>query len=314
MLEAAARISSLVRETPLARFHADGRRDVRLKAECLQATGSFKLRCAANIVAAAPAGRFAHGVVTASAGNFAPALACALAASPAISGEDGGALTVHVPDSIGPLRRRRLEAVGATIVAHPFEDWWRIMEADQAASSAGAFVHAVWEPDGLVGNGTMALEIISQWPEVDTVVAPIGGGGLICGLALAFQALKPDVRVLGAEIATAAPVMAALVAGRPVDVERGASFAHGVGRQRVLARMWPRLRELVGQVIVVSEADTQSAMRHLVLDAHLVVEPPAAIALAAAISPDCPGKNIVAILSGGNIEAEALARVLQSVA
>jgi threonine dehydratase len=278
-------------------------RELRLKAENLQPGGAFKIRCATNIVEQLSAGQLRGGIVTASAGNFAPAVAMAAA-------RHRVPVTCHVPANAAAVKLAALERLGVAVVPHPFEDWWRIMATRDAGAGAGLFLHPVCEVDGMVGNGTIALELLQDWPELDTVVVPFGGGGLICGIAAAMRRLKPGVRIVACELDAAAPLRAARDAGRPVRIARRATFANGPGEQSVLDAMWPLLRDLVDEVIVVPEEDAVAAFRRLVLDHHLVVEAQTAIAFAAALTPALEDRKVAVILSGGNIDRDALVRNL----
>jgi threonine dehydratase len=176
----------------------------------------------------------------------------------------------------------------------------------------GLFIHPVCEPDVIIGNGTIALELAEDWPELDTVVVPVGGGGLISGIALALKGIGHPARIIACEVETAAPLYPAMRSGEPVTVERQASFVDGIGSTRVLDEMWPLLRELVDDVIVVSVNDAEEGVRMATRTSHLVVEGAAGAALAAAMSPHCSGERVAVILSGGNIDPGQLSRILSS--
>jgi threonine dehydratase len=300
---AATRIADLAIRTPLLPAPAMPDRQIRLKAENLQTSGAFKIRCAANIIGQLPDAVLRGGIVTASAGNFAPALAIAGAAR-------GIRLTCHVPANAAAVKLAALERLGVAVVPHAFPEWWRIMETRDAGDPSALFLHPVCEPEGIIGNGTVALEIVEQWPEVDTIIVPFGGGGFVSGVAAAMRAARSGVRVLACELDAAAPLSAALAAGHPVPFERTATFANGAGKQSVLEVMWPLLRNLIDGVVVVSEAEALAAFRSLALDSHLIVEAQSAIAYAAARSSELAGRNVAAILSGGNIDRAALVTAL----
>jgi threonine dehydratase len=174
----------------------------------------------------------------------------------------------------------------------------------------GLFVHPVCEPRVIVGNGTIGLELVEDWPEFDTIVVPVGGGGLISGIALALRSIGHQARIIACEVETAAPLSAAIEADHPVAIDRRDSFVDGIGSTRLLDEMWPLLRELVDEVIVVSVADAEQGVRLAAEQAHLVVEGASGVALAAALSASCPGDRVVAILSGGNIDRQILSRIL----
>lgn len=304
---AAQRIAPYVIESPLLPFHGEMSRAVRLKAENLQQLGSFKLRAAFNTLLHAAESRPVASVATASAGNFAQGLALAAARL-------GARLTVHLPDTAAQVKRDSLATLGATTVVHPFNDWWQILMTRDTGADDGWFVHPVCEPDVIVGNGTIGGELLRQWPHVDTVVIPIGGGGLACGIALSLRALGRKVRIIGCEVETAAPLGPALRAGHPVRIERKPTFIDGIGSNCVLDDMWPLLRELIDDVVVVSLDEARAALRALALRNRVIVEGAGAVALAAATSDRCPGDNVVAILSGGNIDRTVLCDILQAAA
>lgn len=300
---AADRIRSDRIHSPLLPFSKDESREVRLKAECLQPYGSFKIRAAANVLSARPAAALAGGVATASAGNFAQGL-CYAARS------RGVRVTVHVPDTAPQVKLRAIESLGARIVSHPFDDWWRIMSTRDTGADDGMFIHPVCETEVAIGNGTIGLELAEDWPDLDTVVVPIGGGGLAVGIALALRALGKSIRFVACEIETAAALSAAFEAGGPVSIERTPSFVDGIGSTRVLDPMWPLLRELISDVVVVSIAEARAALRTLALQNHVLVEGAGAVALAAAMSSRCGGRKVAAILSGGNIDPRPLCEIL----
>lgn len=305
-LEDFERVATCIRDditrTPLVR-HSDGARSIRLKAECLQPLGSFKIRAAAGVLRSLPPDVLRSGVVTASAGNFAQGLAHA-------ARRRGIPLTVHVPDSAPRVKVEAVRALGGKVVAHPFADWWTIMSSRCTGADEGTFIHPVCELGVILGNGTLGLELAAEWPDVDTVVVPFGGGGLASGIALALKAASKRTRIVACEIETAASLAAAFAAGQPVHIDRRPSFVDGIGSNSVLQDMWPLIRELVDDVIVVTLNEARAALRELALRHHLVAEGAGAVALAAALHPRCGGTRVAAIISGGNIEAGVLAEIL----
>jgi len=314
-------LASSVRKATLADFRAVARaieadvirtpllpcdtpdRTIRLKAECLQPLGSFKVRAASSALRVIDPKGLSRGVATASAGNFAQGLALAAA-------RRNIPLTVHAPDTAAEIKLDSMRALGARVVTHPFADWWSIMTSRDTGADDGVFIHPVCERGVILGNGMIGLELAEQWRDVDTVLVPFGGGGLSCGIALALRALSHPARVIACEIETSTPVKAALQAGEPVRVERRPSFVDGIGSTGVLSDMWPLVHELIDDSIVVSIEATKSALRDLALRHHLVAEGAGAVALAAARSPQCAGKNVVAIISGGNIDPAVLGGIL----
>lgn len=295
-------ICSDVIRSPLLPY-ADGARTIRLKAECLQPLGSFKIRAASSALHSLDPRELRNGVATASAGNFAQGLALA-------AQRRRVALTVHVPDSAARVKIDAIRRLGATIVTHSFMDWWTIMATRNTGSNDGTFIHPVCEPSVILGNGTIGLELAEDWQELDTVVIPFGGGGLATGIALALRTLSRKVRIVACEIETAAPLAAAFAAKVPVRVERRPSFVDGIGSNSVLDEMWPLIKDLVDDVIVVSLDEARYALRELAFRCHLIAEGAGAVALAAALSPRCGGSHVAALVSGGNIDPAVLGQIL----
>ncbi|MGH8187888.1 MAG: threonine ammonia-lyase [Steroidobacteraceae bacterium] len=300
---AAQRIRTDAVRSPLLPFDSREGRTIRLKAENVQPFGSFKIRCGTNALASLPDAALAKGVATASAGNFAQGLA--LAAS-----RRSIPVTAHVPESAAGIKLEALEKLGVSIVRHSFAEWWSICSTRATGADDGVFIHPVSEVEVIRGNGTIGLELAQDWPELDTVVVPFGGGGLSSGIALALRASNRSVRIVACEAETSTPLASAMRAGQPVQVERRPSFIDGIGSTSVLAEMWPLLGRLIDDVIVVSLAEATAAVRTLALRSHLVVEGAAGVALAAALSPRCGGKNVAVILSGGNIDPARLREIL----
>lgn len=283
--------------------HSSGEREIRLKAECLQPRGSFKIRAAASAVARLDSTLQERRIATASAGNFAQGLALA-------ARRRGMMLTAHVPDTAARVKVDAIRALGATVVEHPFAEWCRILRSGATGAADGVFIHPVSGPGVMLGNGTIGLELAEDWPQMDTVVIPFGGGGLASGIALALRALARSVRVVACEIETVTPLASAFAAGSPVHVRHEPSFVDGIGSNGVLEEVWPLLRILVDDVVVVSVEQAKAALRDLISRNHLVAEGAGAVALAAAESPRCGGRNVAAVISGGNIGMDVLGSIL----
>jgi len=301
---AAERVKDHVLRSPLIPFTAAGEKAIRLKAENLQPLGSFKIRAALNVLSGLSDEALANGVATASAGNFAQGLTLAARLR-------GIHVTVHVPESAAANKRAAITALGGSVVVHSFDDWWRILVGRETGRNDGIFIHPVSEPGVIIGNGTIGLELAEDWAELDTIVVPLGGGGLVTGIASALRAKGHPARIIACEIATAAPLTAARAAGAPVQVDRRPSFVDGIGSTRVLDEMWPLLERLVDDVIVVSVEQAEEAVRALATSNHLVVEGAGAVALAASLSERCRGKNVAAVLSGGNIDPGVFCEIVQ---
>ncbi len=271
-----------------------------LKAESLQKTGSFKPRGALNVVLGLEPAERAKGLITVSAGNHAQAVAWA-------ARETGVPCAVVMPES---APRSKLEAVrgyGAEVVLHPeLATLFDRLREEQARRGA-AFVHPFDDPAGLAGAGTVGLEIVEQVPDVSCVVVPIGGGGLMAGVACAVKALRPACRVVGAELEGGPGMTPALAAGKPVPVRRPATVADGLASPFVGALPLEAARTRLDRVALVSEAEIVAAMRDLLLRAKLYVEGAGAAATAALLAGKAGaarGETVVCVVSGGNADPE----------
>ena len=304
--EAVPRISRVVQHTPLIRLDPIGRDapEVLLKLEVFQPIGSFKIRGAMNAIARLSRTDLAEGVWTVSAGNAAQGVALA-------ARESGAKASVMVMDTAPATKIAAIERLGADIVRATYDECWRAVESHQSDRMTGRLVHPFDDDDFISGNGTVALEILEDCPDVDAVIAPIGGGGLLSGIGVVMQALRPDARVYGAEPETAAPLAASLKAGGPIRFDAWqASFVDGAGGKSVLPSMWPLLEGVVSDSIVVSLDEAALAMRFAAERARIIIEGAAACAVAAARSPRMKAaghRRVVAVVSGGNIDLSRFA-------
>jgi threonine dehydratase len=221
--------------------------------------------------------------------------------------ETGVRATIVAPDSAPRAKLDKVEALGGEVILVPHEVWWQTMVDRRYDGVEGLFVHPVEDEAVMAGNGTIGLEVVEDLPEFDAVVIPWGGGGLTTGIASAVKALRPDARVVTAEPATAAPLTESLAAGEPVEIDFRPSFVDGAGGRALLPTMWPRAHELVDEAVAVPLDEVAESMRLLVSRARVVPEGAGALALAAALRRD---DRCVCIVSGGNVDAAVLARVL----
>ena len=297
------RIASTVGRTPLVRLESDGLAEIYLKLENLQPIGSFKLRGATNAIRSLPIGVVSGGVCTASAGNMAQGVAWG-------ARELGVPCTVVMPDTAPRTKIDAVKRLGASIVSVPFDEWWQTLRNHGREGVPGRFIHPVADRDVMAGNGTIGLEIVEDLPNVDAVVVPFGGGGLISGIATALHALRPEARIYGCEVETSTPLAAALEAGHPVVVERKPSFVDGIGGRGVLDEMWPIVSSLVHEAIVATIAETRAAVRRLVERARVVAEGAGAVPVAAALAGRAGTGRIVCVVSGGNIDTKTLIDIL----
>lgn len=297
---ARARIADVALRTPLVPMR-DGR--TLLKLECLQPYGSYKIRGATNVLRARmEAGAAPAAIVSASAGNFGQAIAAA-------ARRHDLRMVIHVPDYAARVKVESLKRLGAEVREHDFAEWWRIMETRETGGE-GLFIHPVCEREVIAGAATAGAEIVEDLPEVEAVLIPIGGGGLASGIAQAVRLKRPGCRIIAVETDTAQPLRAALEAGAPVTVERTTSFIDGMGSTRVLDAMWPLLKRLIDEVIVVTIPEVEAAIRRLAAEHHVIAEGAGAAAPAAAEKAGI--ERAVAIVSGGNIDLEQLRRILTS--
>src|SRR5262245_770171 len=250
--EARERIAKTILRTPLVRVSlGPGAPDVRLKLENLQPINAYKLRGAANAVAMLPESERRRGVWTISAGNAGQGVAYA-------ARQAGVPCTVVVIETAPPAKLERMKALGARLVPVPYEVAWKALDDRAYPGVEGTFVHPFDDHHFITGHGTMGLEILEDAPDVAAVIAAIGGGGLITGVGSAVKALKPGVRIWGAEPETAAPVALSLAKGSPQAFpEWKASFVDGAGGQSVFPRMWERMKPVIDGSIVVTLEQTR---------------------------------------------------------
>jgi threonine dehydratase len=278
--------------------------EVWIKLECLQPIGSFKIRGATNAMALADPGELAQGVYTGSAGNMAQGVAFN-------ARRLGIECRVVVPDTAPRAKLDAMVRLGATPIPVPFDEWWSVIRDHGHPRERGFFVHPVADPAVIAGNGTIGLEILEQLPDVSAVIVPYGGGGLSCGIASAIKATRDDVQVHAAEVDTAAPLAASIEAGRPVDVDHVRTFVDGIGGRGVLPEMWPLASSLLDGSLVVSVGQICDAIRTLVTHAHVVAEGAGGAAVAAALGGRAGDGKVVAVVSGGNLDAAALSAILE---
>ncbi|MWV65306.1 threonine ammonia-lyase [Halorubrum sp. JWXQ-INN 858] len=309
-----AAAADIVQRTPVERSRSLSERcgaEVLLKMEHLQRTGSFKTRGAHNALARIAADEpEIRRVVAASAGNHAQGVA--LAAT-----EAGLDSTIVMPESAPQAKIEATRSYGADVVLHgaAFPDAMahaRTLIDDPEVR----FIHAFDDPDIVAGQATLGLEVLDQVPDVDTVIAPIGGGGLIGGVAAALAARAPDVRVVGVQTEGSATVAASLAAGEPVSIDDPDTIADGIATGGVSDLTFGLIREHVDDVVVVSDDDVAAAILLLLERAKQMVEGAGATATAALMNDavvdelDLAGETVVPLLCGGNIDITTLQEVL----
>jgi threonine dehydratase len=311
--EAARHVYDAAVRTPLVRLETPfdaqpGRPEIYLKLECLQPIGSFKIRGAWNAVRQLTAEQLRQGVWTVSAGNAAQGVAFAARRA-------GAACSVMVMDTAPETKLRAIERLGAEIVKVSYDECWRTVEAHGSPRMRGHFVHPFDDDQFIAGNGTAGLEILEDLPDVDAVIAPIGGGGLLGGIGTVMRSRKRNVRVYAAEPETAAPLATSLARNEASYFEGWTkSFVDGAGGKSVLPTMWPLLKDVVTDSIVVSLEEVAAAMRRTAERVHVVAEGAAGCAIAAALSGRVGDGKIVAVVSGGNIDLSTFARIVGAAA
>jgi threonine dehydratase len=301
--DAADHVYDVARRTPLIRLaDLSGRMDLELylKLETLQPIGSFKIRGAYNVVRQLPRAVREEGVWTVSAGNAAQGVALA-------ARHVGAPCSVMVMDTAPRTKVEAIERLGAAIVRATYDECWETVVAHGSNRMTGTFVHPFDDDRFIAGNGTIALEILAELPDVDAIVAPLGGGGLLAGILAVVKALRPETKVYAAEPHTASPLAASIEAGGPVFFAGWKpSFVDGAGGKSVLESMWPLLQPLSGSVVVALD-DVAAAMRLAAERARVIAEGAAGCAIAAAASGRAGSGRVVAVVSGGNIDLSRFA-------
>ncbi len=296
---AQTRIAPFIASTPL--LPDRNRPGLWLKAECLQVTGSFKVRGAANRMQLLPPGQ---GVVTASSGNHGQAVAY-------VAQRLGRRATVVVPENVAEVKAAGIVHWGARLIRHGRTSEERVARAQEVAQAEGLFYIAAFDdPFVIAGQGTIGLELFAQLSHFDAVVAPISGGGLIAGVSLAVKSLAPQVTIIGVEPQSMPRFAKSRAAGHPVRLPFVATIADGLRVVEPGKLTWPIVDAFVDRFVQVGDEAILRAVRSLALDAHLVVEPSGAAAYAAALEGGGLSPRTIAILSGGNIDAAALTSIL----
>ncbi len=311
---ARARLQGIALHTPLESSRelaeATGAADVRLKREEVQPTGAFKTRGAHNKVAIVAEQSPAAALVTASSGNHGIAVATAAV-------RHGMRLTVLVGRSVSPAKLERLRAletnrITVELTGNDTDD------AEAEARRRDDAGHAIYippynDPDVIAGQATVAVEILADWPEVDTIVVPIGGGGLIAGIGLWAKAIKPGLRLIGVQPSASPPMYGYFETGKTDPMPIAPTIADGVaGNVERTSITWKLCRQLVDEVVLVNEEQIAEAMRWALEVPHLLLEGSAVLGIAA-LRPallDVAGRNVAIVTTGRNLGLETLRRLL----
>ena len=295
------KIAPEIIQTPLLKLdHGD--HTLYIKPECFQSIGSFKIRSGASALVNLKSEDLKNGIITASAGNFAQGLAQA-ASSRKIP------LKVIAPKSASSVKISKLNKMGVNVKTVDFDVWWDTM-ITRKAQEPGYFIHPVSEISVILGNGGIGLELCEQLADIDNIIVPFGGGGLVSGIALAARLSGFKGKIIACEIETSIPLMCAKNAGRPVKVNREPSWVDGIGSNGVLNEMWPLLDKVVDEVITITHSEAASALRLLAQKLSIIAEGAGAVAVAAGLKNQFLGSKTVAILSGGNIDMCTFSEIL----
>jgi threonine dehydratase len=213
------------------------------------------------------------------------------------------------PDHAPETKLAAIERLGGTVLKVEYERWWQAISDSSFPEAEGVFIHPVQDERVMAGNGTIGLEILEDLPDADRVLVPFGGGGLSVGIASAVKAVRPETHVYAVEPETGAPLTAAFASGEPHPVQYRVSFVDGSGAPALLPEMWSRAREALDGAFSVSIDATAGAVRLLANRSRVVAEGAGGLALAAALEHGWDEK-VVCVVSGGNIDASKLAKIL----
>ncbi len=311
ILEARARLEGVIAATPFAYaplLSSLSGCEVYLKKENLQSTGAFKLRGAYNRIASLSEAEKARGVVAASAGNHAQGVAYAAA-------HFGIAATIVMPESTPLTKVNGVRHYGAEVILHGsnYDDAFAFAKTYER-EHARVFVHPFEDDEVIAGQGTIALEILEAIHDLDAILVPVGGGGLICGIALAIKEFAPHIEVIGVGAAGAPALRNSFDLGRPVDSMSVRTIADGIAVRNASPKTLELIRRYVDRFITVDDEEIASAMLFLLERQKLVVEGAGAVGVAALMHhklPHLKGKKVAAVLSGGNVDVTLLSVIIE---
>jgi len=310
IVKAQMRLKGIVKVTSLERtksFSIMSGANVFMKLENLQSTGSFKVRGAYNKISSLDKKDLGHGVVCASAGNHAQGVAFGARAM-------GLKATVFMPVFTPPLKVIATRSYGADVqlVGETFDDALAAAKKFQEASGA-VFIHAFDDPEVIAGQGTIGLEIFQALEAVQDVVVPIGGGGLISGIAIALKTINPEIRIIGVEPEGAASMKQSLLNGKPEKLTSMSTIADGIAVKTPGNLTFEIARQYVDEVITVTDEEIAHAAYLLLQRAKILAEPAGVASMAAVLYKklDFPGRNVVPVISGGNINMGLLEQIME---
>jgi threonine dehydratase len=309
--EAARLLKGAIIRTPLVyspTFSEMSGTEVYLKLECMQKAGSFKVRGAMNRILADRSTLGKNGVIAASAGNHAQGVAVAARSANVPA-------TIVMPEWVSPSKQEATAGYGATIVLSGMTLQESIDYARTLAQSRDmTFIHPYNDEAVVAGQGTIGLEIIEDLPDVDSVVVPIGGGGLIAGIATAVKAKRPETRIIGVQAEACPSAVEALRTGIPVTVDSGPTIADGIRVTRTGELSFPVIRDLVEEIVLVDDDEMVSAILALLERKKVLAEGAGAAPLAALLAGKLPVREkekVAVVISGGNVDAFLIERILR---
>lgn len=309
IIEAQRRLKGHILETPLLRVPAlDSAAgcQVYLKAENFQLTGSFKIRGATNSLLLLTEEQRRAGVVTASSGNHAKAVSYA-ASKLSLD------VCVVMPQNPNPFKLEAIRALGATVIFAGTASSERAAKARELQAMGKVLIHSHADEAVIAGQGTIGLEIVEEYPQIDTIVVPIGGGGLISGIATAVKGLSSQIKVVGVEPSGAPRYTESLKSGFPVTLDHVDTIADGTRCDHADAGNYRRIKEMVNEITLVDEESIKTALRACVLDAKIIAEPSSCLGLASAMSKTLsvdPHEKVCFVITGGNNDIRMLKSLL----
>jgi threonine dehydratase len=308
IIQASTRIAGVARRTPLEYsrwLSSDHKREVLLKLECLQVTGSFKLRGAMSKLSRLTADQRARGVLTVSAGNHGAAVAhCAEAL--------GVDATIVVPESASRAKVEAIRRYPVTLIERgaSYDDAERAARAMEFESGA-VFVSPYNDEDVIAGQGTIAIEMLEVSPDLEAILVPVGGGGLIAGVAIAARAIKPSIKIYGVEPEASPTMTASLQAGKVIQIEEEETIADGLaGNVEPESITFPIIQALVDGIILVGEKAIRNSIARVAREDHFMIEGSGAAAVAALSDPVIQSQRVAAIITGRNITLDLFNRVV----
>ncbi len=307
---AAERIRSYIRRTPLLRERSmDESLNCRvwLKPEMLQISGAFKMRGALNKILGLTQEEREKGIICSSSGNHGKA--CAL-----IGKMLGIRVIVVLPEDVPKAKIGDIERLGAEVLIGPriYDERWRMVR-EEVAKHGYTIVHAYEDYEVMAGQGTLGLEIMEDMPGIDTVIVPVGGGGLLSGVATAVKTLKPSVKVVGIQAKGNDGYVQSMKAGHPVEVELTPTIADGLTARKPGINPYPILEKYVDEWISVGEDDIRKAVRLIASEAKLMAEPSSSVGIAALLSGEYkaePDENVAFVLTSGNWDIDRIGDIL----